>query len=548
MLRTRKSAIKWLIKNSKSIALPIIILTVFGVLLSYISVEFAMASRSLLDSATGVGSDSFLSCVYLIVALVVGQLVLESIYNVYAIRVISLNKNRLQKKLFCTIMTRDYGAISSYHSGELINRLTQDINAVNSNIIEIVPSVITLLAGLVFSFVAMIKLDLYLSLICLSLGPVVIIFSVLYGKRIKKLHSRCLESDGKTRSFMQECIQNIMAIKAFCSEGKSAKHAASLQKENYRLNMKRGYISIFVNILYYIALTAAYYFAVAWCAYKIKQGIMTVGAFTAIIQLVNSIQSPFREISGTVSQFFAACASAERIMELEAVSSDMPLGEAPKDFTKIKAEGMSFSYDGEKVLSDASFEINKGDILVVGGGSGKGKTTMFKLMLGMLSPQSGEINIYNNVEKIPATSQTRGLFAYVPQGNMIISGTIRKNIAFFDDEPDEEKIISAAQSACIYDYINTLADGLDTYIGEKGLGLSEGQVQRIAIARALYSDLPVILLDEATSALDEETEAKILSNIKSLNGKTCIIISHRRAAFDIATRRLRLENGRFEEF
>ena len=547
MLKTRKSAIKWLIKNSKSIILPIIILTVFGVLLSYISVAFAMASRNLLDSATGAGKENFLSCVYLISFLVISQLVIQSIYNVYAIRVLSLNKNRLQKKLFCTIMTRDYGSIGSYHSGELINRLTQDINVINTNIIEIVPSVITLFAGLVFSFAAMIKLDLYLSLICLSLGPVVIVFSALYGKKIKRLHSRCLESDGKTRSFMQECIQNIMAIKAFCSESKSAKHAAILQRENYKLNMKRGYISIAVNILYYIALTAAYYFAVAWCAYKIKLGIMTVGSFTAIIQLVNSIQSPFREISGTVSQFFAACASCERIMELEALSSDELSGEAPKDFTKIKAEGMSFSYDGENVLSNASLEINKGDILVIGGGSGKGKTTMFKLMLGMLRPQSGEISIYNNVEKIPLSAQTRGLFAYVPQGNMIISGTIRKNIAFFDDDPDEEKVISAAKNACIYDYIKTLPDGMDTCIGEKGLGLSEGQVQRIAIARALYSDLPVILLDEATSSLDEETEANILANIKSLNGKTCIIISHRRAAFDIATKRLRLENGRFKE-
>ena len=190
MLKTRKSAIKWLIKNSKSITLPIIILTLLGILLSYISVEFAMASRSLLDSATGATKENFLSCIYLISFLVICQLVLESIYNVYAIRVISLNKNHLQKKLFCTIMTRDYGSISSYHSGELINRLTQDINAVNSNIIEIVPSVITLLAGLVFSFVAMIKLDLYLSLICLSLGPVVIVFSALYGKKIKKLHKK----------------------------------------------------------------------------------------------------------------------------------------------------------------------------------------------------------------------------------------------------------------------------------------------------------------------------------------------------------------------
>ena len=543
MLKPRKSTIKWLFKNSKSIAFPVLLLTALGTLLSYISVEFAMASRKLLDSATGVGTDSFFECIIFIAALVGVQLVLESIYNIYAVRVVSANKNRLQKKLFSDIMTRDYSRITAFHSGELINRLTQDITAVNSNIIEIVPSVVTLLTGVVFSFVAMMKLDLALSLICLSLGPVVFVLAALYGKKVKKLHSRCLESDGKTRSFMQECIQNIMAVKAFCSEEKAAKHSAHLQKTNYKLNMKRGYISVAVNILYYLALTAAYYFAVAWCAYKIKAGVMTVGSFAAIIQLVSYIQTPFRDISGTISQFFAACASAERIMEIEALESDVTTEKPPKDFSCIKAEGVSFSYGDEDILKNASFEISKGDIAVIGGGSGKGKTTMFKLMLGMIKAQNGEVCIYNNEEKIPVSAQTRGLFAYVPQGNMIVSGTIAKNIAFFDDNPDMDKICKAARIACIYDYIETLPDKMDTFVGEKGLGLSEGQVQRIAIARALYYDLPVILLDEATSALDEETEALILKNIKNLKDKTCIIISHRRAAFDIATRRFTLENG-----
>ena len=542
MFKERKSAIRWIFNNAKPILGSILFLTLIGVFVSYISVEFAMATRLLLDSATGASEDSFSSCIIRLAVLLVVELAAESIYNLYEVRLSARYRNKLQCKLFTTIMTRDFTGVNEYHSGELINRLTGDIDIINSNIIGIVPALVTLVTGVVFSFVAMMKLDLSLSLICLALGPVVLLSSALYGRRMKKLHAACRASDGKTRSFMQECIQNIMALKAFGSERKAAHHASLLQYENYKLNMKRGYISLFVNILYYVALTVAYYFAVAWCAYKISAGLMTVGVFTAIVQLVNSIQQPFRQISGTVSQFFATCASAERIMEIESIDEDEPEGNNIADFTAIDVSKLKFAYDDEVIFDDASFTVNKGDIAVISGSSGKGKTTLFKLLLGILKPHAGELCIYNKEEKISIGSSTRSLFAYVPQGNMIISGTIRKNIAFFDDNPDPERVEEAARLACILDYINTLPEGMDTVLGENGLGLSEGQVQRLAIARALYLDAPVILLDESTSALDDETEAQILQNIKSLKNKTCIIISHRAAAFDIATRKIHLSD------
>ena len=544
MFKERQSAVKWLFKNTKPIFGSVILLTVLGIVISYISVAFAMAAGELLDVATGASSGSFYKCIINLVVLLVLEVALESFYNMYAIRVSSKSKNRLQKNLFASALKADYATLGEYHSGELINRLTSDISIINSNIIDIIPAFVMLITSVAFSFVAMMKLDVELSLICLALGPVVIVTAALYGRKMKKLHKKCQESDGKTRSFMQECIQNILVIKAFGNEKRTERHTELLQDINYRLNMKRGYISIAVNLLYYLGMTVAYYFAVAWCAYKIQNAIMTVGTFTAIVQLVNSMQAPFKEISGTVSQFFATCASAERVMEIENIPPDLTEDEAISDFSAIHISNLSFAYDDEPVFENATFDLKKGDIAVITGTSGKGKSTFLKLLMGIYKPAEGsmELVVDDNLRTLGAT--TRSLFAYVPQGNMIISGTLRENIAFFTDA-DEEKIVNAAKCAEIYDYILTLPNGFDTILGEGGLGLSEGQTQRIAVARALCTDAPVILLDEATSALDEETEAKILKNINNMADRTSVIITHRKAALDIATSRFSLEDKKF---
>lgn len=548
MAKNKKSSVKWIISKSSKILPSVLLLTILGIILSFVSVKFAVASMNLLDSATGKNSLSFSACVFSIVMLLGADLLLQVIYTVYDIRVRTKYKHHLQRQLFKTVITRSCTDIGSYHSGELINRLTSDINMINSNVVDVVPGTVTLISGIVFSFVEMMRLDFALSLICLGLGPVVLFAAMLYGRKIKPLYKDCQLSDGKVRSFMQECIQNIVIIKAFRRENKVSEYADGLRRENYKLNMKLSYISVMANIIYYVAMTAGYYLAVAWCAYKISVGIMTVGAFTAIVQLVGSIQSPFRNLAGVIPKVYAACASAERIMEIEEKeeeTADFADGDL-NNFESICAEELSFSYDSEQVLKDASLELKRGETLVIHGMSGIGKSTFFKLLLGVIKPQSGKLKVNFKNESVDAGVSTRNVFSYVPQGNMLISGTIKENIAFFEDI-DEQKIKTASELACIKDYIESLPEGFDTVIGEKGTGLSEGQIQRIAIARAFYCDSPVILLDEATSALDEETELKILENIKKLDGKTCVIITHRPAALDICDRCVHLKNGRFEQ-
>lgn len=547
MLKNKKTALKWLAANSKSVVLPIFVLALIGIAVSYISTRFAVAAMYLLDSVTGKSSKSFSECVLSLAFFLIIQLLMQVIYTVYDIRVRTKYRNLLSRNLFYSIMTRDYLSVGKLHSGELINRLTSDIDIVYTNVIDTVPGLATLISGIAFSFFTMFKLDRQLSVICLALGPLVMVSALVYGKKMKKLYKACRKSDGIIRSFMQECIQNIIVVKSFCSERKSYTAVGELQEENYKLNMKRGYISVLVNIMYYLALTAAYYFAVAWCAYKIKIGIMTVGTFTAIIQLVGQIQSPFRDVASVIPNFYSACASAERIMEIEELEPDSDDSEvllpSYEDIQKIIAENICFSYDKKEVLKDVTFEICRGETVVLRGISGIGKSTLLKIILGIIKPSSGTAEIVFDSNRIKIGKSARKLFAYVPQGNLILSGSIRDNIAFFDDNVDEGKIISAAENACIWDFISTLPEGLDTVIGENGSGLSEGQLQRISIARALYSDAPIILLDEATSALDENTEANVLKNIKEMKNKTCIIITHKDAALKICDKHFRLTDG-----
>ncbi|MDD4690345.1 MAG: ABC transporter ATP-binding protein, partial [Eubacteriales bacterium] len=427
-------------------------------------------------------------------------------------------------------------------------RIYNDVNVVVNGVMGIIPDGMMLITKALFSFVALYSLDKRFALICLCVFPIVLIIARLYSKRMKKLHKACQETEGQTRSFMLESLQNALVIKTFRGEKVVTDKSRHLQWNNFQLKLKRNNISISANIAFYIAITVGYYFALVWCSYKIAAGIMTVGTLTAILQLFTQLEAPFKSLAGLLPQYYNMVASAERIIEVEDIEtiSKQPLDgkELYKKMQCIKTEGLSFSYDRENVIfNNAQIIINKGDFIAISGISGIGKSTLLKLLMGIIRQDSGEIFIEADGKRIPVDESTRSMFAYVPQGNMVISGSLRDNITFFMENADEDKIISAAKGADIWDFICELPEGLDTTVGEKGLGLSEGQVQRIAIARALYYDAPVVLLDEATSALDEETEARVLTNLRSMKDKMCIIVSHKQAALDVCDRQLCIKNG-----
>lgn len=534
-----KKVFKWIIKNGKESFIFIALLTVASVILSLISLQFSMESKNMIDIATGVTDGAFVGCLMRIVALLLFMLIIQISINFVNVHANSRFEISLKNNIFKKLLEKDYLSVSAYHSGELLNRINSDVNIIVTGIMTIIPKAALFLTSVIGAFIYLYRIDSFLALAILAVGPFVLIGARLYSKAFKRLHKECQTADGKTKSFMLEMLQNLLVVKSFDNEELMVDKSSKLQKVSYKLRVIRTRVSVLAHIGMFLVFNAGFYFALAYCAYRLSNNMMTVGDVIAVTQLVHQIQSPFQNISSLVPQFFSVIASSERLIELEEIKDEEETGDIIENDTysqirEIVFDNVKFSYSNDSVVSGINMHINKGDFAVVAGESGAGKSTAIKLLLGILNPDEGEIYLKTDSgQKLMLGKNTRHLFAYVPQGNLILSGTIRENIAFANENADEESIIRAAKLAQIWDFIETLDNKLDTVIGENGLGLSEGQAQRISIARALLYDAPVLLLDESTSALDSNTEAELLKAIKSMTDKTVIIVSHKQAAFDI---------------
>lgn len=538
---------KWLVKNGRSSLLFIALLTVGSILLSMLSLQFSMQSKTIIDIATGASDKNFISACVSIAIMLALMLVVQISVSFINVHASSRLEIALKNHIFGILLRKDYLAVSEYHSGELLNRINSDVSVIVSGIVTILPKAALFLTSVIGAFVLLWKIDNFLAIAILAIGPFVLIGARLYSRRYKALHKMAQAADGKTKSFMLEMLRNLLVVKSFSNEELMLAKSEELQKESYRLRVRRTKVSTAAQIGLFLVFNAGFYFALAYCAYKLSKHLITAGDIIAITQLVRQIQSPFQNMSGLVPQFFSVIASVERLIELEEMKNEESTGEnvGKEIYSKLDSivfDNVQFSYTKDSHVSDVNMEIKKGEFAVVAGESGAGKSTSVKLLLGILKPDSGEIYLRTtDGKKHFLGKNSRKLFAYVPQGNLILSGTIRENIAFASETDNEEKIIKAAKIAQIWDFITTLDKGLDTEIGENGLGLSEGQAQRISIARALMYDAPVLLLDEATSALDSQTEAELLKAVKSMTDKTVIIVSHKQAAFEICDKVVRIE-------
>jgi len=547
----KNKSFKWIIKNSRFI-LPLVGVTcVLAMVLSICGVSLALTSKEVVNIAIGEETGSFAKSIAVLVGLIAAQIIIQAVNSNVSIRITGKLMMRIKENIFRTLLGKDYKSVSAYHSGDLLNRINSDVNVVVTGVVDIAPSLLSFATRLIAAFAAMFVLEPMFSCVFLIIGPIVLFASRIYSRKMKFYHKKCQECDGKISSFMQEAVQNILMIKSFSSEKYIVDKSAVLQEEGYKVKIKRNTISIFANIGMYLIFSAGFYIALAWGAYRLSVGAITVGALFAYLQLINQVQTPFLNISTLIPKFYSMLASAERIIELENMpeeEKDEIIYDCKKiydDLSHISVENIDFAYDSEPIFEGASCEIKKGGFVAIAGTSGLGKSTLVKLMLGIIKPMAGDIYaVMKSGEKIKLGASTRGLFSYVPQGNMILSGSVRDNIKFSNENATEEEIVSAAKTADIWDFISNLENGLDTVLGERGLGLSEGQVQRLAIARALLHNAPVLLFDEATSALDENTEKRVLKNIRALPGVMCIIVSHKKAALDICDEVISMKNGK----
>lgn len=545
-----KDTIKWIYKSAKKQLPAVFLLVLANALMSFLGVVFAFKCSSVIDCAVNSDKNGLISALLFLVLLIAIQIFVRITCQNLSVRISAKTEIAFKSKLFGNIMRKDYSKITAYHSGELLTRLTSDVSIISEGIVNLLPSVVSMLTRLIFAAAALIMIDKSFTLAFIAIGILILLVTGLFRNLMKKLHKKVQETDGRLRSFLQESIGGILMIKVFGIEDKIDENAMKYQKENYKAKMKRRTISIMANTGLSLAFQLGYVFAFGWGAFKLINGIITVGTVTAILQLVNQIQTPFAGISGILPQFYSILASSERIMEIEKM--DTEIGDSstkinPIDtYNNLKSlvfENISFGYDRDVVLENASLTVNKGDFAVISGISGIGKSTLMKLLLGVINPGSGSIYLlFENGEKRSADKSTRPLFSYVPQGNLLLSGTLREAITIIKPEATDDEINHALKISCADKFISEFPDGLETVIGEKGFGLSEGQVQRLAVARAILSDEPILLLDEATSALDESTEKQLLENIKAMKNKSCIIISHKKAAYDICNKEIKIEN------
>jgi len=353
--------------------------------------------------------------------------------------------------------------------------------------------------------------------------------------------------------FIQEILEKLLMVQAMDVAGEVERRSDELLQGRYALQRKRRNASLAANTGVSLMTLGAGFAALMWCGAKLLRGQMSFGSLTAVIQLVNQLQTPFVNLSALMPRYIAMVASAERLMELENIE-ETPAADASKEKhiyirkKAIRAEGLCFSYDREQILEDAVFTLPLEGFVAVTGSSGAGKSTLLKLMLGIFCPQRGKMTLQSELGEVELDRSMRRLFAYVPQGNLLLSGSLRENLTIVRPQATEAEIAEAVRVSAMDEFLGQLPQGLDTILGESGAGLSEGQAQRLAIARGVLSGAPVLLLDEATSALDVTTERKVLrSIIQQRPNKTCIVTTHRPSVLNMCQRVYRVMDGKVTE-
>ena len=545
MAHTDRAAFIWLVKHTKGMRIKLGVILAGNALFGAVSVDMALLMRDLIDAAVDGNRGGIIHSGILLATVILTQFIIRISCNILSEDVQARMESRLRADILACLMRREYSALGDYHSGELLNRMFSDVSVVVSGVISIVPTAANNLVRIVFAAGVLLSLDWRFGIFFIAAGLFVFAATRFVRPKMKRLHTRVQECEGAVRSFLQETVENLLAVRVFSAEHKMLSRNDENQTGMYKARMKRSAFSVAANAGLGLAFGAGYIFALMWGAAGIYGGTMSYGTLTAVLQLVNQIQSPFAGLSSLFPRYFSMCASAERIIALEKLPEEK-LAEkllAAEDFRKIILENVSFSYGENHVLKNVGIEVEKGDFVSLTGISGGGKSTLFLLLLGAYSPDSGSVSFLSDGGSFSAGRETRPLFAYVPQGNLLFSGTIYENISFLNDNAGEDEVRGAAEIACAMEFIDALPDGMNTRVGENGFGLSEGQAQRIAVARAILGGAPILLLDEATSALDEQTEARLLKNISALDGKTVIIVTHRPAALKICTKHLLLKDG-----
>ena len=542
------TVLKWIYNNCGKRIAEGVALTVLNAWSAVCVTLFAMLSKTVMDYAQSGNADEMFKNAIFLLLLIVSQIVARICASF--IEAISQGKAEIKLKtsVFKNVIYGEYANVSERHSGDLMARLTTDVVYVSDNYVHIFPALVGYVVRISSAAVALLALDKRFAAVFIICGIVVVGIAVIFRKTLKNLHLKVQKRDSRVRSFMQEMLENLFAVKVFGIEEKIINRSYKQQKKFYREKVRKKSFSILATISFSLAFAAGFLAAVSYGSYGILKGTMTFGTVVAIVQLVNQLQSPIVGVTSVLPSFYGMLASAQRLMEISEISKDNAESDASityDDFIRIKAENVTFGYSGETVITDADFSVEKGEFIGIKGPSGAGKSTIFKLITGLYETNDGSIYVETN-KGVHFCRATRHLFSVVPQGNMLFSGTVRENITLLNPDATDNEIKNAITDACA-EFVYDIENGLDFVLSEDGGGISEGQAQRLAIVRALLGNGKILLMDESTSALDDESERRLLNNLKNRDDLTILFITHRQSVLDCCDREIEVSNGKISE-
>lgn len=537
-----RTIVSWLWGAWRGNRLQAILNASIGLLDVAVSLAQVWAVKNAIDVAAGTIDGNIYVAVAIFGILILASFAL-SISAIWVRNILGIKaQNQMQRQLLDRMLRAEWHGKESRHSGDVLNRLETDVNVVVDFLAETIPNTLSVLALFIGAFWYLFSMDAMLAIVTIAIIPLFILLSKLYVRQMRNLTRTVRNSDSKVQSVLQETIQNRMLIKTLESGDAMVGKLAGTQQELRQNVVRKTTFSVFSNLILNVGFAAGYLVAFLWAAIRLSQHTLTFGGMTAFLQLVNKIQGPARNLTKLVPAFVSVLTAAERLMELEEDPMEEQGDSIPmKAPCGIRFDNVSYAYDNEEQLTinNLSFDFKPGSCTALLGETGAGKTTIVRMILALLKPKSGAITIYNNKVEEQLSPLLRCNLVYVPQGNTLMSGTIRDNLLLGKPDATEEEMKETLKKSCA-EFVMQLPDGIDTICTEKGGGLSEGQAQRIAIARALLRNRPIMIFDESTSALDPETERQLLANILSKKDKTIIFVTHRPAVVEYCDHSLKI--------
>ncbi|WP_455544010.1 ABC transporter ATP-binding protein [Intestinibacter sp.] len=542
---------KWMMVYAKRYKKEILFYIFLGMFSTVMTLVSSVASKELIDVVTGHNVSKAPMMAIIMISMALFSLFFSSIMSRITIKINIRIQNDIQADIFDKIIGVNWLDLSKYPSGDILNRFGSDVSTVAQSAIGWVPDIVVSLFNFIATLAVVMYYDPTMMVLTMLNAPVMLIASKIMMSRMRKYNMKVKEMNSEMMHFQTETFSNVDSIKSFDLTDLFSRRLRNFQERYKEVNLEYNYFSIKSNIILSLIGMVIQNMLFVWGVYRLWTGHITYGEMTLFMTQSSRMSSAFNSLVSIIPSTVNSTISAARLMELislpkeERAQDDYEnLKESVQDGFSVELKDVDFAYvEDKQVIKSSSLQANRNEIVALVGPSGEGKTTLIRMLLGLLVPNSGDAVLKNkNGDEVNLNASTRKYFSYIPQGNTIFSGTIADNLRMVKEDATDDEIINSLEIACAYDFIKQLPDGINTQVGARGLGFSEGQAQRISIARAVLRDAPILLLDEATSALDTETEKRVLDNIiKQKPNKTCIVTTHRPSVLSMCQRVYRVK-------